>query len=91
MGDKKESSGARNHPVKSSCDKLKLSCWWSKNFIKVYYNGHLVRQITSEYIIKWFRDKKMLVILNNGIRPEYTKDIESQVSEFKIHSVKIWK
>ena len=89
--DKKESSGARNHPVKSSYDKLKLSCWWSKDFIKIYYNGHLVRQITSDYTIKWFRDKKMLVILNNAIRPEYTKGIESQISEFKIHSVKIWK
>ena len=91
MGNKKESSGARNHPVSSSYDKLKLGCWWSKDFIKIYYNGHLVRQITSDYIIKWFRDKKMLVILNNAIRPEYTKGIESQISEFKIHSVKIWK
>jgi beta-glucanase (GH16 family) len=91
MGDTKESSGARNHPVSSSYDKLKLGCWWSKDFIKIYYNGHLVRQITSDYIIKWFRDKKMLVILNNAIRPEYTKGIESQISEFKIHSVKVWK
>ena len=91
MGDKKESSGARNHLVSSSYDKLKLGCWWSKDFIKIYYNGHLVRQITSDYIIKWFRDKKMLVILNNAIRPEYTKGIESQISEFKIHNIKIWK
>ena len=25
------------------------------------------------------------------IRPEYTKEIESQISEFRIHNVKIWK
>lgn len=91
MGDTKENSGARNHPVSSPYDKLKLGCWWSKDFIKIYYNGHLVRQITSNNILKWFRDKKMMIILNNAIRSEYTKQIESQISEFKIHSVKVWK
>ena len=91
MGDKKESSGARNHPVNGSYDKLKLGCWWSKDFIKIYYDGYLVRQITSDHIIKWFRDKKMLIILNNAIRSEYSKELESQVSEFKIFSVKVWK
>lgn len=84
-------SGARNTPVHNPLDRLKLGCYWTKDFIKIYYNGHLVRQITSNKILKWFRDKKMTVILNNAIRPEYIKDIESQVSEFKIHSVKIWK
>ena len=91
LGDKKENSGARNHPVNTRHRKLKLGCWWSSDFIKIYYNGHLVRQITSDYILKWFRDKKMIVVLNNAIRPEYFKQIESQISEFKIHSVKIWK
>ncbi len=84
-------AGARNTPTYKPLERLKLSCYWKEDFIKIYYNGHLVRQITSDKILKWFRDKKMTVILNNAIRPEYTKDIESQVSEFKIHSVKIWK
>lgn len=84
-------SGARNTPVYKPLDRLKLGCYWTEDFIKIYYNGHLVRQITSDKILKWFRDKKMTVILNNAIRPEYIKDIESQISEFKIHSVKIWK
>jgi len=84
-------AGARNTPVYKPLDRLKLGCYCTKDFIKIYYNGHLVRQITSDKILKWFRDKKMTVILNNAIRPEYIKGIESQVSEFKIHSVKIWK
>jgi beta-glucanase (GH16 family) len=91
LGDSKENSGARNHPVDSSHGRLKLGCWWSKDFIKIYYNGHLVRQITSDYILKWFKDKKMFVVLNNAIRPEYTNKIESQISEFRIHNVKVWK
>jgi beta-glucanase (GH16 family) len=87
----KENSGARNHPVKNTKDKLNIACWWTKDFIKLYYNGHLVRQITSDYILKWFRDKKMTVILNNSVRIEYVDKLESQVSEFKIYSAKIWK
>jgi beta-glucanase (GH16 family) len=90
MSDKKESSGARNHSVNNSYDKLKLGCWWSKDFIKIYYNGYLVRQITSDNILKWFRGKKMMIILNHAIRPEHTKRVKSQISEFKTHSVKVW-
>jgi beta-glucanase (GH16 family) len=90
-GVKDTAAGARNTPIHKQLDRLKLGCYWTKDFIKIYYNGHLVRQITSDSILKWFRDKKMTVILNNGIRPEYIKGMESQVSEFKIHSVKIWK
>ena len=91
LGDSKENSGARNHPIHSSHGRLKLGCWWSLDFIKIYYDGHLVRQITSDYILKWFKDKNMFIVLNNAIRPEYTKEIESQISEFRIHNVKIWK
>ena len=91
LGNKKESSGARNHPVNNTYEKLNLGCWWTKDFIKIYYNGVLVRQITSDNILKWFRDEQMLVILNNAIRPEYINKVQTQISEFKIHSVKIWK
>jgi len=89
-GIKDTASGARNTPV-YPFDLLKLGLHWTKDFIKIYYNGYLVRQITSDNILKWFRDKKMMIILNNAIRSEYTKQIESQISEFKIHSVKVWK
>ena len=86
-----ETSGARNHPVKNTHDKLKLGCWWTNDFIKIYYNGHLVRVITSDDILQWFRDKKMTIVLNNAIRPEYSNQIKGQVSEFKIYSAKVWK
>ena len=85
----KKQSGARNHPVVSTDDKLVVGCHFTKDFIKIYYNGYLVRQITGDDILKFFRDKKMVIILNNAIRAEYKDKLEirNQKSEFLIYSV----
>jgi beta-glucanase (GH16 family) len=88
----KKSSGARNHPIYSHFDKIKVSCWWDKNFIKIYYNGYLVREITCENTLKFFRDRKMMVVLNNAVRKEYIHYIDnSKVTELKIHSFRYYK
>jgi hypothetical protein len=85
----KKQAGARNHPVYSNSDKISLGCHFTKDFIKIYYNGYLVRQITSDDILKFFRDKKMIIILNNAIRAEYKDKLEliNQKSEFLIYNV----
>lgn len=92
FNENKKAAGARNHPVYSVDDKLILSCWFTKDFIKIYYNGYLVRQITSDSILNFFRDKKMIIILNNAIREEYKDKSEliNQQSEFYIYSVSYW-
>lgn len=88
----KKQAGARNHAVYSNDEKIILGCWFTKDFIKIYYNGYLVRQITSDNILNFFRDKKMLIILNNAIRSEF-KDCFNLVrkeSEFLIFNVSYW-
>lgn len=94
LGDNKESSGAREHGIYDINGKVKFSCWWTKDFIKIYYNGYLVRVITSENILKWFRGKKMLIILNNALREEFLHKqpiVENvPISKFEIYSVKYW-
>jgi beta-glucanase (GH16 family) len=90
FNENKDSSGARSHIVYDDSSKIKMSCWWTKDFIKIYYNGHLVRQITSDKTLKWFRDKNMIIILNNAIRPEYSDKIGKQISKFHIYSVRVW-
>jgi hypothetical protein len=67
-----------------------MSCWWTEDFVKIYYNGYLVRKITSNNILKWFKDQKMAIVLNNAIRQEYSADIKNQTTEFKVHEVKVW-
>lgn len=91
LKENKNSSGARSHVVFNNESKIKLSCWWTKDFIKIYYNGHLVRQITSDSTLKWFRDKNMLIVLNNAIRSEYSDKIGKQTSKFNIYSVRVWR
>lgn len=90
FNENKDSSGARSHVVFDDKSIIKMSCWWTKDFIKIYYNGHLVRQITSDNTLKWFRDKNMIIILNNAIRPEYSDKIGKQISKFHIYSVRVW-
>lgn len=92
FGENKKSTGARNHPVFSNDDKIILGCHFTKDFIKIYYNGYLVRQITSDNILNFFRDKKMIIVINNAIREEY-KDVNeliNQKSEFIIYNVNFW-
>lgn len=90
FGKEKTSSGARNHFVFNDKRIIKMSCWWTPQFIKIYYNGYLVRQITSKRTLKWFTDKKMIIILNNAIRPEFVDELKDQSSKFHIFSVKYW-
>lgn len=85
----KKTSGAINHRILNPFENLKLSVYWTESFINIYYNGYLVRKITSEKTLKWFRNKKMTIVLNNAIRSEYIKFIDNkEVSKFKIISVK---
>ncbi len=92
FNENKKSTGPRNHPVFDNNEKLILGCWFTKDFIKIYYNGYLVRSIKDENIMRFFRDKKMTIILNNAIRPEYKDRAEliNQVSEFYVYNVQYW-
>ncbi len=90
FNENKTMSGARSHIVFNDSEIIKFSLWWTKDFMKIYYNDHIVRQITSEKTLNWFRDKKMIIILNNALRPEYLQYVDKQVSKFHIYSVKVW-
>jgi beta-glucanase (GH16 family) len=86
----KKNSGARNHRLLESYKRLKVSCHWTENFIKIFYNGYLVRVITSKDILKWFKDQRMSIVLNNAIRQEYSETIKDQTTEFVIYGLKAW-
>ena len=83
-------AGPRNNPIHDPLAKLKMSCWWTEDFIKIYYNGYLVRVITSNDILKWFKDQRMSIVLNNAIRQEYSETIKDQTTEFVVYGLKAW-
>lgn len=85
----KKNSGARNHRLLDTAERIKVSCHWNENFIKIFYNGYLVRQVTSKKVLKWFKNKKMTIVLNNALRSEYIKYINrKEITKFQVHSVK---
>jgi hypothetical protein len=92
LGENKDSSGSRNHPIPQSGERFSVSCWWTEKFIRIYYNGYLVRQITCKKTLSWFAGKKMLIILNNAIRKDYSDRyyMKYQFSSFTIYNVEVW-
>lgn len=95
--------GARSHSLNEEEVKeriLKVSCHWTEKFIKIYYNGFLVRIISDPNVLKYFKDVKMYIVLNNALRPEfinYIKENKINQLEFlekcilKVYNVKVWK
>lgn len=47
---------------------LNLKLHWTKEYIKIYYNNCLVRQITDQNVLKWFNNNPLMkVVMNNAI------------------------
>lgn len=64
----KRDYGPYKVPVRSAAKRfVEYTCWWEKDFIKIYYDGIKVFQCTDKNILKWFNDTQY-VVLSNGIR-----------------------
>lgn len=89
-GVNKGSSGAMEHPLACVKESHRYAVLWTPKKIAFYYDGHLVRVVTSNKVLKWFNkpNVRMLWILNNAVRPEFFEQKGSSV--FKIHNVKVF-
>lgn len=82
--------GGRDHPVKKCTENfIEYALHWEKDFIKIYYNGYKVMEITDPKILYWFNmnDSTMEIILNNGINRTFDK---ASNSEMYIKDVKVY-
>ncbi len=69
MGDNHYNLGAGSHgSYIPKGQTLNLICHWTDEFIKIYYNGFMVRIITREKDIKWFRNASMINVMNTALR-----------------------
>jgi len=64
---------------------LELALWWTKDFIKIYYNGYKVLHISRDEVLIWF-NQSMNIILSSGV--EYEQPVEPH-SEFEISLVEV--
>lgn len=80
--------GARSHriPNDSTSEFIKYIIWWEKDFLKLYYNGYLVRHITDNKILDKL-DEEMHLIIGTGTQEEQNQDNLSPmiVKEIKIY------
>lgn len=70
-----ESSGARTHrlPNKVTEEFIEYVIWWEKDFIKLYYNGYLVRKITDVDILAGMFEEQRIII-GTGIQERFNTD-----------------
>tara|TARA_Y100000593_G_scaffold85957_1_gene163817 strand:+ start:1568 stop:2269 length:702 start_codon:yes stop_codon:yes gene_type:complete len=64
------SIGAKSHWMGFKDPKnnfIKYGCEWREDFIKIFYNGKLVRHITDEDVLSQMRGKTMNIIINNSV------------------------
>ncbi len=91
--DSMKSYGSYSCHVKNSTDKLiEYALHWEKDFMRIYYGGYKIMEITDKSILEWFNcnDCNMRIILNNGVDSSHNGTDESTmiVDNFKVYQKK---
>jgi beta-glucanase (GH16 family) len=60
--------GFNHHGLFTDQKNLNLILDWTKDYIKIYYNGFLCRIVKDPDDLKWFNDVNMLIIMNTALR-----------------------
>jgi hypothetical protein len=66
---------------------LNLKLEYTEKYIKIYYNDFLCRVVTKEKHMKWFKNKKMINIMNTALRGDESKKVtfeQMSVSPMKV-------
>jgi beta-glucanase (GH16 family) len=61
------------------------TCVWQRDYIKFYYNGKLVREITDANILQRLEGTTMNVVINNGVTANVNQ-VDPPESDFIINS-----
>jgi hypothetical protein len=89
-GGTKKDYGAYDVPVASCTERfVQYVCHWERDFIRIYYDGLLILEVTDPKILKEFSGEKdqMYVIFNHGLHQDFPEDPRESamlVREFKV-------
>jgi hypothetical protein len=89
-GIKKKDFGAYQIPLKHATKRyIQYVLHWEKDFIKIYYDGYLIFEITNPEILEFFnkKDSQMRIILNNG---KMLGDTGNKSSKMEIKKVNVY-
>jgi len=74
LSDEKEHifAGACSHMLsnKTTENFIKYIIWWKKDFIKLYYNGYLVRHITDKEVL-YKMNEPQVIIIGTGVQEKF--------------------
>lgn len=84
--------GARSHKMITDNKKAyRFGCIHAKDRIDIFYNGHLVRRLTTEKFLKTYNEP-MMIILNHALWTENMKYIKEEtrmiVKHLKVYDLK---
>lgn len=87
----KQQLGAQQHPLSLDPTEnfIPYSCWWTKDFIRIYHDDFLVREITDKNLLDYFSKEPMKLIINNSVRKEYLPYV-SNYSQMVIKEIRIY-
>ena len=89
----KEMYGSYNVKVKDCTEKfVQYACHWSKDFIRIYYNGVQVFETVDRDILQWFNrsNARMNVIFNNGVIGDAGVSKPPSESVMRIRNFKVY-
>lgn len=72
--------GAYNVPVWRATERwVQYACHWEKDFIRIYYDGVKVFEVTDKRVLEWFNREgaEQFIVLNNGVDDIGTQPTES--------------
>ena len=74
-GTSNDSAGSRTHrlPNKVTENFIEYVIWWEKDFIKIYYNGYLVRHITDKTVLNGMFEEQRIII-GTGLQEGFNAD-----------------
>jgi hypothetical protein len=70
-------------PNKITDEFIEYVIWWEKDFIKLYYNGYLVRKITDKRILDGMSEKQRIII-GTGVQEGFYQDNISPIIVNKV-------
>lgn len=83
--------GSMDHPIPISLgyNEIKIGVWWTPSFIRFYYNGHLVREITNKNLLIQYNQPMHLICSSKVELPYFeNKSTNKALTFYKIKNLK---
>lgn len=79
--------GAYTHRSKNAEEFMEYALWWTKDFIRIYYNGYKVLDVTNKKVLDSMNDR-MKIVIGTGTQKDHFKS--DNLSPFIVKQVTVY-